>query len=108
MINFFDYKDGNKTENKSKLHHIPDHPYRILTIGGSGSGNTKVLLNLINRQPDTNKIYLYIKVPYEAKYQYLINKHEKVSLKHYDDAKAFTEYSNNMQDFYENIEKYNQ
>ena len=65
------------------------------------------LLNLINNQTDIEKIYLYAKDPYEAKYQYLINKGEKVSPKHYDDPKAFIEYSNDMQDFYKNIEEHN-
>ena len=50
---------------------------------------------------------MYAKDPYEAKYQYLINKHEKVGLSHYDDPKAFMEYSNDMQDVYKNIEDYN-
>ena len=48
--------------------YIPDHPYRILIIGGSGSGKTNVLLNLIENQPDIDKIYLYAKDPYECKY----------------------------------------
>ena len=65
------------------------------------------LLNLINYQPDIDKIYLYAKDPYEAKYQYLINKHEKVGLDHFDDHKAFIKYSNDMQDVYKNIEDYN-
>ena len=46
---------------------IPDHPYRMLIIGGSGSGKTNSLFGLINQQPDINKIYLYAKDPYEAK-----------------------------------------
>ena len=50
---------------------------------------------------------MYAKDPYEAKYQYLINKREKVGLNHYDDPKAFTEYSNNMQDVYKNIAEHN-
>ena len=62
---------------------------------------------LINNQPGIDKIYLYVKDPYEAKYQYLIHKDEKVCLKHYDDPKAFIEYSNDMQDTYKNIEEYN-
>ena len=62
---------------------------------------------MIHYQPDIDKIYLYAKDPYEAKYQCLINKPEKVGLKHYDDPKAFTEYSNDMQDAYKNIEEYN-
>ena len=64
-------------------------------------------MNLINNQPDIDKIYLCAKDPYEAKYQYLINKREKVGLNHYDDPKAFIEYSNDMQDVYKNIDEYN-
>ena len=73
------------------------YQYRILTIRGSGSGKTNSLLNLINNQPDIDKIYLFAKDPYGTKYQYLVEKREKVGLKHYDDPKAFTEYSNDMQ-----------
>ena len=68
---------------------FPDHPYRILIIGGSGLRKTNAILNLINNQPDIYRIYLYAKDPYEAKYQYLINKREKVGLNHCDDSKAF-------------------
>ena len=64
---------------------------RRLIIGESGSGKTNALLNLINHQPDIDKIYLYVKDPFEAKYQYLINKREKVGLKYYDDPKDFIE-----------------
>ena len=64
-------------------------------------------MNLINNQPDIDNIYLCAKDPYEAKYQYLINKREKVGLNHYDDPKAFIEYSNDMQDVYKNIDEYN-
>ena len=78
MINFDDYTNENKIEHNSEWPYIPDHRYRILIIGGSGSGKTNTLLNLINTQPDIDKIYLYAKDPYEAKYQYLINKREKV------------------------------
>ena len=55
---------------------IPDHPYRVLLIGGSGSGKTNAIFNLINHEPDIDKIYLYGKDQYEAKYQLLINKRE--------------------------------
>ena len=79
----------------------------MLIIGGSGSGKTNALLNLINNQPDIDKIYLYAKNPYEKKYQYLINKREKVGLNHFDDPKSFMEYSNDMQDVYKNIEDHN-
>ena len=107
MTNFDEYTNENKIEHNLKWPYIPDHPYRILIIGGSGSGKTNALLNLINNQPDIDKIYLYVKDPYEAKYQYLINKREKVGLDHFDDPKAFIEYSNDMQDTYKDIEDYN-
>ena len=62
MINFDDYTNENKTE------HNKNWPNRILIIEGSGSGKTNALLNLINIQPDIDKIYLHAKDPYEEKY----------------------------------------
>ena len=79
-----------------KWAYIPDHSYRILIIGGSGSGKTNALLNLISNQPDIDKMYLYAKGPDEAKYQFLINKRESTWLKQFNDPKAFTEYLNGM------------
>ena len=58
---------------------IPDHPYRILIAGGSGYGKTNALLNLTNHEPDIDKIYLYVKNSYEAKFQVLINKVENTN-----------------------------
>ena len=107
MINFDDYANENKTEHNSKWPYILDYPYRILIKGGSLSGKTNALLNLINNQPDIDKIYLYAKDPYEDKYQFLINKRESTGLKHFNDPKAFIEYSNDMQDVYKNIDEYN-
>ena len=107
MINFDDYANENKTEHNQKWPNIPDHPYRILIIGGSGSGKTNALLNSITSQPDIDKIYLHAKDPYEAKYQFLINKRETIGLKHFNDPKAFTEYSNDMQNVHKNIDKNN-
>ena len=75
--------------------------------GGSGSGKTNASLNLINNQPDIEKIYLHAKDPYETKYQFLINKRESTGLKHFNDPKAFIEYSNDMHDVYKNIEECN-
>ena len=106
MINFDDYTNENIIEHNSKWPYIPDHPYRILIIGSSGSGKTDALLSLLNNQPDIDNIYLYAKDPYEAKYQYLINKREKVGLDHFDDHKAFIEYSNDMQGVHKNIDDY--
>ena len=107
MINFDDYVNENKTIHNKNWPYIPDHPYRILIIGGSGSGKTNLLLNLIENQPDIDKIYLYAKDPCESKYQYLINKRESVGINHFNDSKAFIDYSNNMHDVYENIHDYN-
>ena len=56
MINFDEYTNENKTEHNSKWPYIPDHPYRILIVGGSGSGKTNALLNLINNQSDVANI----------------------------------------------------
>ena len=92
--------------NKNRSY-ISDHPSRILIIGASGSGKTNFLLNLIENQQDIDKIYLYAKDPYEAKYQYLINKREGVGINHFNDPKAFIEYSNDMHDVYKNIDDYN-
>ena len=52
-------------------------------------------------------MYLYAKDPHEAKYQYLINKREKVGLNHYNDPKAFIQYSNDIEDVHRNIDEYN-
>ena len=92
MINFDDDENANKTEHNLKWPYISDYPYRMLIIGGSGSGKTNALLNLINNQPDIDKLYLYAKDPYEAKYQLLINKRKSTGLKHLNDLKAFIEY----------------
>ena len=67
-------------------------------------------MNLIENQPDIDKIYLYAKGPYEVKFlfnQYLINKREGVDINNFNDPKAFIEYSNDMLDVYKNIDEYN-
>ena len=99
MINSDDVVKENIKKHNPKT---SDHPFRILIIGGSGSGKANSLFNLINRQPDTDKIYFYTKDLYEAKYQFLINNRESASLKHFNDSKAFIEYSNNIVDIYKN------
>ena len=107
MINFDQYTNENERKHNLNWPYIPDHPYRILIVGGSGSGKTNALLNLINNQPDIDKIYLYVKDPYEDKYQFLIIKRESIGLKHSNDPKAFIGYSNDMHDVYGNINDYN-
>ena len=103
MINFDDYAK----EHNLNWSYIPDHQYRILIRGGSRSGKTNALSNLINNEPDIDKIYLYAKDLYEAKYQFLINKRETTGLKHFNGPEAFIKYSNDMEDVYKNIDEYN-
>ena len=107
MFNFDYITKEDIKEHNPNWPEIPDHPYRILIIGGSGSGKTNALLNLINNEPDIDKISLYAKDPYEAKYQLSINKRENIGLKYLNDLKAFIEYSNDMDNIYKNIEEYN-
>ena len=107
MINFDDVVKENIKEDWPHWPQTPDHPYRILIIGGSGSGKTNSLFNLINQQLDIDKIYLYAKDPYEAKYQLLLKKREDVGTKHFDDFKTFIEYSNNMMIFLKTLKNTN-
>ena len=84
--------------------YIPDHLYRILIVGGSGSDKTNALLNLIkNQRLDIDKIYSYVKDPFESKYQLFINRREKARIKKFKEPKAFTDYPETN----ENLEDYN-
>ena len=65
-----------------------DHPYRILIIRASASGKTNTLFNLISHLPDNDKIHLYVKGPYETKYQLLTNKRKSTSLNNMDDVQT--------------------
>ena len=106
MINFDEYTNKNKKERSLNWPYISDQPYRILIIGNDYGNINNGLLNLMNNQQDIDKIYMYAKDPYEDKYQYLINKRESVGLKHFNDPKAFIEYSNALHDIYKNINNY--
>ena len=79
----------NKTKHKKNWPYIPDHPYRILIIGASGSGKKNALINLINEQNYIDKIYLYARDLNEPKYEYLIKKREDVEIKYLNNPKAF-------------------
>ena len=97
----------NNKEHNEKWPYISDHPYRLLIIGGSGSGKTNPLLNLIKEQDDIDKICLYVKDLSESKYEFLIKKSKDVGIDHFNYPNAFTECSNTMDDVYENIDYYN-
>ena len=107
MINLDNFVNNNNEEHNEKWPHIPDQPYRILIIGGTGSGKTNTLLCSINEQKDIEKIYLYAKDLSEPKYEYLIKNRENAGIKHLNGSKAFIECSNTMNDVYENIDNYN-
>ena len=89
MFNFDDISNENSKEHNKKWPLIPDHAYRFLIIGGSGSGKIIVLLNLIKEQHEIDKIYLYAKDLSEPMYEFLIKKCEDVGIKHLNDSNAF-------------------
>ena len=80
MINLDNIVNDNNKKNNEKWPYIPDRPYRILIIGGSRSGKTNTLLNLINEQRDIDKIYLYAKDLDESKYEHLIKNRENAGI----------------------------
>ena len=84
--------------------------FRMLIIGPSGSGKTNALLNLIQNLNETKPvdiIYLYAKDLSEPKYEFLINNRKNAGIKHFNDSTAFTEYSNDMDNVFTNIDDYN-
>ena len=96
------YDESVEINHNPNWSYILEHPHRILI------GKTNVLLNLIKYQrPDTDKIYLYIKDPFKSKYQLLINKRENVRIKKFKSQKAFIDFLQTTDDFYENLEDYN-
>ena len=107
MFNLDDITNKNNKQHNEKWPFIPDYPYRILIIGGSWSGKTNALLNLIKEQDDIDKNYLYAKDLSELKYEFLIKKRKDVGIKYFNDPNAFIGCSNTMDNVYENIYDYN-
>ena len=102
IFNLDDITNENNKEHNTKWSYIPDCSYRMLIIGGSGSGKTDTLFNLIKEEDSDSlidKIYLYDKDLNDPKYQFLIKKREYVGIKHFNDSKAFLEYSYNIDDY---------
>ena len=91
MINLDKLTNKNNKVHNEKQPYIPDHPYRIIIIGGSGSRKTTALIDLINEQNDIDKIYLYARDLSEPKYEYLIKKREDAGIKHLNNPNAFIE-----------------
>ena len=104
MINLDSITNENNKEHKEKWQFIPNQPYRILIIGGSGSGKINALLNLIKEQDNNDKICFYAKDLNEPKYEFLIKKRENAGTKHFKNPNAFIECSNTMDEVYENID----
>ena len=107
MINLDSTTNEKNKKHNEKWSYIPHHSYKILIIGGSGSGKTNTLLTLVHEQNDIDKIYLYARDLNELKYKVLIKKHKDAGIKHLNDLKAFIKCSNTMYDVYENIHDYN-
>ena len=104
MINFDYVVEKNINKDNPNWAQILCYPYGILIIGDSGSGKMNSLFNLINQQPDIDKIYLYYKDPHEEKHRFLTNKQKCAGFKL---SKSFMEYLNDMEESYKNIEEYN-
>ena len=110
MINLDSITNENNKKHNEKQPYIPDTPYIIIIIGGSGSGKTNALLNLIKEQDYhdvIDKIYLYARDISEPKNEYLIKNREDAGIKKLDNPNAFIVCSNKKDDVYEVIDNYN-
>ena len=104
MFNLYTITNKNNKDDDTKW------PYKMLIIGSTGSEKTNALLNLIQKQNDDSpidKIYLFAKDLSEPKYQLLIERRENAGTKNYNDPSVFIEYSNTVDDVYNNFDDYN-
>ena len=102
MLNLDDIVNNNKSSSESN-----DWPFRMLIIGPSGSGKTNTLFHLKNNIHPIDKIYLYTKDTDKKMYQFLTKKREQAGLQNLNDPHAFIEYSNDMDDLFDNIDDCN-
>ena len=91
----------------TKKHKRTEFKFTTNSWSSSRSGKANSLFNLIRHQPSIDKVYLYAKDPYKAKYQPLIEKRGSTSLKNCNDSKTFTEWLNDESDIYKAIEECN-
>ena len=103
MFNLDGITNESNREHNEKWPYIPDQPYWILIFGGSGSGKTNALLDLVSQKDDVEKIYLYARDLRGPRYQFLIRKRENAGIKYLNDSKTFIECSNTVDDICENI-----
>ena len=107
MINLGSITNESNKEHNENWSYIPNYQSRILIIGGFWSGETNALINLIKEQDNIDKMYLYEKDLRGTKYEFLIKKRENVGTNHFNDSNAFIEFSNRIDDVYQNIDDYN-
>ena len=107
MINCDDIIGEKIVEYNPNLLKISNYSCKKLISRGSESSKTNVLLNFINHQPDTNKIYQHAKDPYKSKINFLIDKRENLGLRNCNHSKTFIKYLSDMDDIYENIDEFN-
>ena len=110
IINLESITNKNNKEHNEKWPYIPNHPYRIIIIFGSGSGKVNTLLNLVKEKDYhdvIDKMYLYARDLSKPKYQFLIKKRVDAGIKHVNNPNIFIVCSNTMDDVYKKTDYYN-
>lgn len=115
MADFINYDDYYKTSIKphnSDWPYTPDLLFRTIIVGGSGTGKTNMLFNLIRRLMANNdtfidKVYLYVKDPEEPKYKHFIKNRKEIGESETGDPNMFVEVSSSLDDVHNDINQYN-